>query len=497
MNKHNSTKIVATISDQRCDIDFLQKVIAEGVNVVRLNSAHMDHTGFDRVIGNVRAVDPHVAILMDTKGPEIRTTVTPELIRYSTGERVDIIANPDAVTTRGVIAVNYPGFIRDVGEGALILIDDGMLEIRVLEREENILHCEVLNDAELGSRKSVNVPGTSIDQPSLTERDKDTILYSIRNGVDFIAHSFVRSKQDVLDIQKILDEHNSPIKIIAKIENSQGVENIEEILDAAYGIMVARGDLGIEIDMEKIPAIQASIIHTCLLRKKPVIVATQMLHTMITSPRPTRAEVSDVSGAILMNTDAVMLSGETAYGKYPVEAVKVMSRIIHEAETHKHHLGEARIRRADKEQLSVTSFLAKQTVKSVEKLGVKAIITDPVSGQTVRNLAAYRGKAPIYAICFEDRTCRELALSYGVFPFYQERGERASTQKAAFMHDAVKILLDHELLQPDDLVAYVGGTLFPHLGTTTLTINKAQDAIDFYKDNVKPNEGTPLHSNPE
>ncbi len=496
MNRHNSTKIVATISDQRCDVDFLRQVISEGVNVVRLNSAHMDHKGFDRVIGNVRSVDPHVAILMDTKGPEVRTTVTPELIRYSTGEHVDIIADPSVGTTREVIAVNFPGFVRDVGEGDLILIDDGMLELQVRQKEEGVLHCEVLNDAELGSRKSVNVPGVNIDQPSLTERDKDTIRYSIENGVDFIAHSFVRSKQDVLDIQAILDEHNSPIKIIAKIENSQGVENIEEILDAAYGVMVARGDLGIEIDMEKIPAIQARIIHTCLLKKKPVIVATQMLHTMITSPRPTRAEVSDVSSAILMNTDAVMLSGETAYGKYPVEAVRVMSKIIREAELHKQKNGESRIKRGDNEELNVTSFLAKQTVKSVEKLGVKAIITDPVSGRTVRNLSAYRGKAPIYAMCFEDRKCRELALSYGVFPFFRERGERASAQKAAFMHDAVKILIQNECLRPDDLVAYIGGTLFTQLGTTTLTINRAKDAIDFYEDNGQSNESD-FHSDSE
>lgn len=482
MKRHNSTKIVATISDQRCDVDFLQKVISEGVNVVRLNSAHMDHEGFDRVIGNVRSVDPHVAILMDTKGPEVRTTITPELIRYATGELVDIIADPKAGTSREVISVNYPGFVKDVGVGAMVLIDDGMLELQVMSKEEHVLHCKVLNDAELGSRKSVNVPGTNIDLPSLTERDKDSILYSIHNGVDFIAHSFVRSKQDVLDIQAILDEHNSPIKIIAKIENAQGVDNIDEILDVAYGVMVARGDLGIEIDMEKIPAIQARIVHACIMKKKPVIVATQMLHTMITSPRPTRAEVSDVSSAILMNTDAVMLSGETAYGKYPVEAVQVMSRIIREAELHKQENGESRIRRGDKEEMDVTSFLAKQTVKSVEKLGVKAIITDPVSGRTVRNLSAYRGKAPIYAMCFEDRKCRELALSYGVFPYYRERGDRANRQKVAFMHDALTYLLERGLVQEEDLVAYIGGTLFERLGTTTMTIIRVREAIDFYED---------------
>lgn len=485
MKRDNATKIVATISDQRCSVEFLEKVIAEGVNVVRMNSAHMTREGFDRVIGNVRQVSNQVALLMDTKGPEVRTTNSEAPIYFFTGDKVKIIADPNALTTKEVISVNYAGFVTDVSEGTGILIDDGLIEIKVLSKDATALYCEVQNDGELGSRKSINVPGIRLNLPSLSEKDHFSIQYSIENGVDFIAHSFVRSKEDVYEIQRILDEHNSPTKIIAKIENQEGVNNIDEIIDACYGIMVARGDLGIEVEMEKIPAIQAMIVHKCIMKKKPVIVATQMLHTMINSPRPTRAEVSDVTSAILMNTDAVMLSGETAYGKYPVEAVRTMASIIREAEQHKYHKGDFRIRRTEDEELDVTNFLAKQTVKAVEKLGVKAIINDAVTGRTARNLSAYRGSAPVYAICFSDRQCRELALSYGIHALY--RKESGVRDKGVFYHDALQDLLERKQLEKGDLVAYLGGTLQDEVGTTTLMINRAEDAVSFYE-SIPPKE---------
>ena len=315
MLKH--TKIVATISDQRCDVEFVRSLYNAGMNVVRLNTALMMEEGLNRVVTNVREVSDRIGILMDTKGPEVRTTTASEPIPFTTGETVKIMGDPDKETTHDCIYVSYRNFVGDLTVGSDVLIDDGDLELKVIEKHDDYLVCEVENDATLGSRKSVNVPGVRINLPSLTDKDRKNILWAIENDLDFIAHSFVRNKQDVLDIQHILDEHKSPIKIIAKIENQEGVDNIDEILEVAYGIMIARGDLGIEVPAEKIPGIQRVLIRKCVEVKKPVIVATQMLHSMIKNPRPTRAEVTDIANAIYYRTDALMLSGETAYGKYP------------------------------------------------------------------------------------------------------------------------------------------------------------------------------------
>ena len=262
----------------------------------------------------------------------MRTTVLDEPIPFKAGDRVKVVGNPDRQTTRECISVSYPNFVHDLNVGGHILIDDGDLELVVVEKNADHLLCEVQNEATLSSRKSVNVPGVRINLPSLTEKDRNNILYAIEKDIDFIAHSFVRNRQDILDIKAILDAHNSDIRIIAKIENQEGVDNIDEILEVADGVMIARGDLGIEVPQERIPGIQRLLIRKCILAKKPVIVATQMLHTMISNPRPTRAEVTDIANAIYYRTDALMLSGETAYGKYPVEAVKTMTKVAAQAE---------------------------------------------------------------------------------------------------------------------------------------------------------------------
>ena len=329
------TKIVATISDKRCEVDFIRQLFEAGMNVVRLNTAHLDFEGLDKLVNNTRAVSNRIAILMDTKGPEVRTTVAAQPIDFHAGDRVQIVGDPARETTRECIAVSYPDFVRDVDAGVHVLIDDGDLELAVVGKTADALLCEVQNEATLGSRKSVNVPGVRINLPSLTERDRRNIDYAIDRDIDFIAHSFVRNRQDVLDIREILDAKGSDIRIIAKIENQEGVDNIDEILEVADGVMIARGDLGIEVPQERIPGIQRILIRKCILAKKPVIVATQMLHTMINNPRPTRAEVTDIANAIYYRTDALMLSGETAYGKYPVEAVRTMTKIAAQAEQDK------------------------------------------------------------------------------------------------------------------------------------------------------------------
>ena len=479
MLKH--TKIVATISDQRCDVEFVRSLYNAGMNVVRLNTAHMMEEGLNRVVTNVREVSDRIGILMDTKGPEVRTTTAKEPIPFTTGDTVKIIGDPEKETTRDCIYVSYRNFVGDLTIGSDVLIDDGDLELKVIEKQDDYLLCEVQNDATLGSRKSVNVPGVRINLPSLTEKDRKNILWAIENELDFIAHSFVRNKQDVLDIQQILDEHKSPIKIIAKIENQEGVDNIDEILEVADGVMIARGDLGIEVPQERIPGIQRVLIRKCILAKKPVIVATQMLHTMISNPRPTRAEVTDIANAIYYRTDALMLSGETAYGKYPVEAVKTMTKIAAQAEKDKLSDNDIRIP-LDENSNDVTAFLAKQAVKATTKLKIRAIITDSYSGRTARNLAAFRGKYPVLAICYKEKTMRHLALSYGVEAIYMP--ELANGQEYYFA--ALRRLLKEGRLCPTDMVGYLSSG---KEGTQTsfLEINVVEDALKHAEDSVLPN----------
>ena len=449
------TKIVASISDRRCDVDFIKQLFEAGMNVVRMNTAHASREGFEALIANVRTVSNRIAILMDTKGPEVRTTANAEPIPYKIGEKVKIVGNPELETTRECIAVSYPNFVHDLNIGGTILIDDGDLELEVIDKTADYLLCEVKNEATLGSRKSVNVPGVRINLPSLTEKDRNNILYAIEKDIDFIAHSFVRNRQDVLDIRAILE--------------------------VADGVMVARGDLGIEVPQERIPGIQRVLIRKCILAKKPVIVATQMLHTMINNPRPTRAEVTDIANAIYYRTDALMLSGETAYGKYPVDAVKTMTKIAAQAEKDKLEENDIRIP-LDENSNDVTAFLAKQAVKATSKLKIRAIITDSYSGRTARNLAAFRGKYPVLAICYKEKTMRHLALSYGVEAIYMP--ELANGQEYYFA--ALRRLLKEGRLQPTDMVGYLSSG---KEGTQTsfLEINVVEDALKHAEDTVLPN----------
>jgi len=473
MSKH--TKIVATISDKRCDVDFLKELFEAGMNVVRMNSAHLSEEGFQKIISNVRAVSPEIAILMDTKGPEIRTTSIndDETIQIKTGQKIRFAGDPTGITTPECIYCSYTNLVEDLSIGADLLIDDGEIDLRVIEKTSGFLVCEALNDGKLGSRKSVNIPGVRINLPSLTEKDKKNILLAIDYNVDFIAHSFVRNKHDILSIQEILDDNVSPIKIIAKIENQEGVDNIDEILEVAYGVMVARGDLGIEVPQEKIPGIQRMLIRKCVEAKKPVIVATQMLHTMIQNPRPTRAEVTDVANAIYYRTDALMLSGETAYGKYPVEAVKTMAKIAEEAEKTKQTVNDIQVPMPES-KMDATSFLAQQAVKGSNLLGADAIITDSYTGTTARYISAFRGKNPIYAICYHERTVRQLALSYGVFPIYQEI--RKNTR--VYLVAALKLLKQKEMLNGEAMVIYLSSSFGVAGGTTFLEINHVDTIIN-------------------
>jgi pyruvate kinase len=466
------TKIIATISDKRCEVDFIRSLFKAGMNVVRLNTAHLDNKGLDKIIDNVREVSEEIAILMDTKGPEVRTTVLDKPVQIKIGQKIKIKGDPQSKSTAECISLSYDRIVQDLSVGIDILIDDGEIDLKVIEKDDDFLYCEAQNNGELGSRKSVNVPGVRINLPSLTEKDIKNIHYAVEKDIDFIAHSFVRNVDDVADIQKILDIAGSEIKIIAKIENQEGVENIHSILKSVYGVMVARGDLGIEIAQEKIPGIQRHLIRECVLAKKPVIVATQMLHSMIKYPRPTRAEVTDVANAIYYRTDALMLSGETAYGDYPLESVQTMSRIAEEAEKTKLSANDIRIPYTDDDH-DVTAFLSKQSVKAASRVNTKAVLTDSLTGRTARILAAFRGRNPVYAQCYRKTTMRELALSYGVFPSYLAPDENS----AEYLSKFVRGLIEKGHIKADDLILYLGGS-FGIGGGTFIEIFKASKALN-------------------
>jgi len=445
--KRKQTKIVATISDLKCDVDFLRELWESGMDVVRLNTAHQTHEDSLKVIENVRKVSSKIALLLDTKGPEVRTCEMEAVLNLSEGD--EVIITDKKIKDKNCFKVNYSGFVKDVNVGNTILIDDGETGLEVIEKKDNALYCTVLNDGEIKNNKSVNVPDVSIQLPSLTQKDRDYIKFAAENNLDFIAHSFVRNKQDVLDVQAILDKYGSKAKIIAKIENREGVENIEEILDHAYGVMIARGDLGIEIPAEEVPVAQKKIIEICIRRAQPVITATQMLHTMIKNPRPTRAEVSDVANAVFDGTDALMLSGETAYGDYPLEAVQTMASIARKVEAQKPHSLSCRGYRDD----TVRSFLARNAVKAAIRLPVAAIVADTHSGYSARILASQRSHVPIHVMCHTKDVMRCMSLIYGLDPHFIEAAETINDLTSRNLNHLVK----ETDLNINDMVVLMGG----------------------------------------
>ncbi len=456
------TKIVATVSDKRCDVEFIKALADAGVNVVRMNSAHLEYEGFRKIVENTRRADSSLAIMMDTKGPEIRTTatVTGEPVEFLTGTAVVFRGDPEGLTSGAEICLNYADIANVLKPGDRILIDDGELEFRVIEIDGPIIKAEAENDGRLGSRKSVNLPGVKIDLPAVTARDRRNIGYAVDLGVDFIAHSFVRSAADVEEVRSILSSRGSKVKIISKIENQEGIDNFDEILSASYGIMVARGDMGIEVPAERIPGIQAMMIRKCIEAHKPVIVATQMLHSMIEHPRPTRAEISDVANAVYQRADAMMLSGETAYGKYPVEAVRIMTSVAREVESSL----SSKMELPPLTDSDITSFLARQAVLSEARVGTKAIFTDAFGGVAARFIASFRGNNPTFAICHNAEVYRWLALSYGVSAHYFPQPDKVDPVHSV---EAVRRIVEEDHIAIDDRIAYLTGT---RRGTRALEI---------------------------
>ena len=467
------TKTICTLSDDRCDVDFIRSLYNKGMNVVRINSAHATMDGAARIVRNVRAVSDRIALLIDTKGPEVRMTATESEkgFEVSTGDILNIYGGRPRISGRQGIYTNCSTLVKDVPEGSRILIDDASIELTVLSKDNEKLICRVCNKGVIRGKKSINIPEVHIPLPSLTDNDRKFINWAIEADIDFIAHSFVRSSNDLKEIHKILKEAGSHMKIISKIENQQGIDNLNDILHESYGIMVARGDLGVEIPPERIPMIQKHIVEECRKCRKPVIIATQMLHSMIKNPRPTRAEVTDIANAIYYRTDALMLSGETASGKYPIEAVKIMASIAEQAEKDK--MRENDIDIPLKENSSVTEFLAKNAIKATELLGVKGIITDANTGKTARNLSAHRGPNPVIALCYKEKTMRLLALSYGITPIYQQDKKDLHEQYTT----ALEVLLQKGFVSIDDKIVYIGGSFGEKKGTTFLEINNVKDLV--------------------
>lgn len=446
------TKIIATISDKHCEPEFIRTLYDAGMNIVRMNSAHLNREGFEKIVKSVRSVSPYIAIMMDTKGPEIRTTVNEndgKPIHLEEGKEIRISGDPDKETSAEHIYVNYKDIAKDVHVGAHILIDDGTLDLVITGIEGETIYARTENSGILGSRKSINIPGTSILLPAVSDRDKTNIKTAVELGVDFIAHSFVRNANDVREVKKLIEADGGRIKVISKIENQEGVDNFEEILEESFGIMIARGDLGIEVPAEKIPPIQRMMVKKCIVRHRPVIVATQMLHTMINNPRPTRAEVSDVAESVYQRADAIMLSGETANGHYPVEAVQTMSKIAEEIE----HVIENNLHDAQPlKDKDITSFLCRQAVQSELEIETKAIITDAFHGRTARYLASFRGLKPVFAVCSTYQVARIVALSYGVLPFFSENYTHSRRYPVGAMHK----MIENGLLKCEDHVTYLG-----------------------------------------
>jgi pyruvate kinase len=445
------TKIICTIAGGRCDTDFIRQLFESGMNIARLNTAHISTEQADMIVANIHAVSDRIGILIDTKGPEVRICELDEPLEIKSGDTIKI--SGEEVPECG-FKVNYEEFVEEVPTGSPLLIDDGEIRLEVVDKTDSMLTCIASNDGVIQNRKSVNVPDIQLNMPALTEKDAQFIDWATRrDDIEFIAHSFVRNRDDIMAIQTLLDMRKSPIKIIAKIENRQGVDNIESILDVAHAAMVARGDLGIEIPPQEVPIIQKQLIKTCIRRVKPVITATQMLHSMIDNPRATRAEVSDVANAIYDGTDAVMLSGETAYGKYPVEAVQTMADIARNVEAQKLSLSHKLPVVQQTEELMPRNHLAKAAVSMAAMLPAKAIITSTKSGDTAQVCASYRGKTPIIALSASLRTVRELSLSYGVY------AERIDIPQSTddLVRNALKLLVKEGHFDKEDTVVFIGG----------------------------------------
>ena len=411
------TKIICTLGPSTDKDGVLRELVANGMNVARFNFSHGSYEEHKGRLDNLKAIRAElgkpVAALLDTKGPEIRLKEFKNGVEMLEAGQTFTLTTREVEGTKEICSVTYKDLPHDVHEGGTIMLDDGLIMLRIEKVTDTDITCTVLNSGKIKTKKGVNVPGVHLSMPYLSQKDREDIIFGIQNGFDFIAASFVRTAQDVYDIRNLLNEYDSKIRIIAKIENREGVNNIDSILSAADAVMVARGDLGVEIDFTELPGIQKNIIDRSFSFGKPIVTATQMLDSMMVNPRPTRAEISDVANAIYDGTSAIMLSGETAAGAYPVEALKTMSAIAERTENEPHYRDE-RFKDAAHGQISVSDATAHAACLTARDVNAAAIVTVSESGNTARLLSKYRPTQPIIACVMNEQVQRQLSLSWGI-----------------------------------------------------------------------------------
>ena len=413
------TKIICTLGPSTDKDGVLRELVANGMNVARFNFSHGSYEEHKGRLDNLKAIRAElgkpVAALLDTKGPEIRLKEFKNGVEMLEAGQTFTLTTREVEGTKEICSITYKDLPQDVHEGGTIMLDDGLIKLRITNVTDTDIICEVLNSGKIKNKKGVNVPGVHLSMPYLSQRDRDDIIFGVQQGFDFIAASFVRTAQDVYDIRNLLNEYDSNIRIIAKIENREGVNNIDSILAAADAVMVARGDLGVEIDFTELPGIQKSVIDRSFSFGKPIVTATQMLDSMMVNPRPTRAEISDVANAIYDGTSAIMLSGETAAGAYPVEALKTMSAIAERTENEVHYR-DNRLVDASNGQISVSDATAHAACLTAKDVNASAIVTVSESGNTARLLSKYRPAQPIIACVMNEQVQRQLAISWGITP---------------------------------------------------------------------------------
>lgn len=463
------TKMVFTIGPACEDVPTLKKLMEIGMSASRHNFSHGDHEEHGGRIRNIKKLreelNKEIAIILDTKGPEIRTGVfEPSKVQVVAGTEFSVYCNEEVIGDATKCNVTYNGLINDVKPGNIILIDDGLVGLEVKAVEGNQIKCIVKNSGTIGTKKGVNVPGVSIQLPAITEKDKSDLIFGVEIGVDIIAASFIRKASDVLAIRQILAENGGEaVQIFSKIENQEGVDNLDEILALSDGIMVARGDMGVEIPMEQVPVVQKAIIAKCNAVGKPVITATQMLDSMMRNPRPTRAEVSDVANAILDGTDAVMLSGETANGSYPIEAATAMSTIAKETEKQINHEDLLRKKRKSHEK-TIQNAIGLATCTTAQELDAAAIIVATQTGNSAKQMSSFRPKAPIVAVTPLSSVARKLNLHWGVTAI---ANAKYNTTDELIEKSADKAL-EKGLVQAGDLVVVAAGIPVHNSGTTNM-----------------------------
>ena len=452
------TKIVCTMGPNTNDENIMRKLVQNGMDIARFNFSHGDHEEQKMRMDMLKRIREEekkpVAILLDTKGPEIRTGVLKDgkKVQLSAGE-VFTLCTEDIVGDETKASITYPGLVADVQIGSTILIDDGLIELKVKEKRDTEIVCTIINGGELVERKGVNVPNVPVRLPAITDKDRDDLKFGVEQEVDFIAASFVRNAECILEIKAFLKECGAPyIPVIAKIENAEGIKNIDEIIRCADGIMVARGDLGVEIPAEEVPYLQKMMIQKCNDNYKPVITATQMLDSMIRNPRPTRAEVTDVANAVYDGTDAVMLSGETAQGKYPIEALQMMVHIVENTEEHLDY--ELILKKAGEHRMkSASSALGHATVTTANNLRAKCIITPTVSGATARVVSKFKPQMDIIGISPNEATLRRMQIYWGVRPL--KSIEVRTTEDIC--NSAIDLICAKQIAETGDVVILTAG----------------------------------------